>query len=254
LWDAGEHDVLDLMRALDFIIRYLLSLAWLLLMSVVGVLLIPFLFGNLNFNHYVARFGSSGLRFITRVRIQLEGVQSLESLQPCIYVANHQDNFDVMIFGSVFPRKTIVIGKRELIWVPFFNLFYYAAGNIFLNRRKRRQAIAGIEEAGARIRERGVSVMIFPEGTRNKSGHGLLPFKKGAFHMAVEAGLPIVPLVASPIKPVLDYGRLRLTPGTIRIRVLEPISTRGLAREDIDALAQSCRDRMLKVLESYSSS
>jgi 1-acyl-sn-glycerol-3-phosphate acyltransferase len=242
------------MRTLDFIIRYCLSLAWLLLMSIVGVLLIPVMFGNLNFNRTLARFGSWGLRRITRIRIELEAPASLESLQPCIYIGNHQDNFDVYIFGSIFPRRTIVIGKRELIWVPFFNLFYYAAGNIFIDRKRHRRAIEGISDAGRKIREKGVSVMIFPEGTRNKSGVGLLPFKKGAFHMAIEAGLPIIPLVASPVRQVLDDRQPRITPGVIRIRVLEPISTQGLTAADVPRLAEESRAKMLAAWEDLARS
>jgi 1-acyl-sn-glycerol-3-phosphate acyltransferase len=240
------------MRTVDFLLRYILSLAWLLLMSVVGVLLIPVMFGNLDFNRALARFGTWGLRRITRVRIEMEGASSLESLQPCIYLGNHQDNFDVHIFGSIFPRRTIVIGKRELAWIPFFNLFYFAAGNIFIDRKRHRRAVEGISDAGRKIREKGVSVMIFPEGTRNKSGKGLLPFKKGAFHMAIEAGLPLVPLVASPVRKVLDYRERRLTPGVIRVRVLEPISTTGLTTADVGRLADESRSRMLAALEELS--
>ncbi|MEN9722812.1 MAG: hypothetical protein RJB38_798 [Pseudomonadota bacterium] len=240
------------MKTVAFVLRYALVLAWLLVMSLVGVLLIPVLFRNPSFNHYLASFGAWGLRWITGVRINLEGSRSLESFQPCVYVANHQDNFDIYVFGSLFPRKTIVIGKREIAWIPVFNLFYYAAGNIFLHRRKRIKAIAGITEAGSKVRERGLSVLIFPEGTRNRTGHGLLPFKKGAFHLAVEAGIPIVPLVASPLSAVLDYRERRLSPGVIRVRVLDPIETRGLKRQDLDGLIDSCRTRMLEAYEALS--
>ncbi|NDD91949.1 1-acyl-sn-glycerol-3-phosphate acyltransferase [bacterium] len=237
------------MRSLDFFIRYFLVIVWLLVISVLGVLAIPFLFGNLNFNHYWVRSGTWVMARILRIRVVLDNVERIEPFQPCIYVGNHQDNLDMFIFGSIFPEKTIVIGKRELVWIPFFNIFYYAAGNIFLDRKRHRNAVAGLEAAGRQIRERGVSVLIFPEGTRNRSGVGLLPFKKGAFHMAVEAGLPVVPLVASPIGRVVDYSQKRITPGVIRVRVLDPISTKGLTRADVDRLAKECRERMLQVVE-----
>ena len=240
------------MRTLDYHLRFLLSLGWLLVMSVVGVALIPVLFGHPDFNRTIARFGAWGICRISRIRVRIEHARSLEQFQPCIFIGNHQDNFDVYIFGSIFPRRTIVIGKRELRWVPFFNLFYYAAGNIFIDRKRHRRAVAGISEAGRKIRERGASVLIFPEGTRNRSGVGLLPFKKGAFHMAIEAGLPIVPLVASPVREVLDHRRRRITPGTIRVRVLEPIATKGLTADDVGRLADESRKRMLAALQDLS--
>jgi 1-acyl-sn-glycerol-3-phosphate acyltransferase len=242
------------MRTIDFIIRYTLSLAWLLLMSIVGVLLIPVMFGNLDFNRAVARFGAWGLRRITRIRIEVEGAPELDKFQPCIYIGNHQDNFDVYIFGSIFPRRTIVVGKRELIWVPFFNLFFYAAGNIFIDRKRHSRALDGIRDAGWKIREKGVSVMILPEGTRNKSGVGLLPFKKGAFHLAIEAGLPLVPIVASPVREVLDYRQRRITPGVIRLRVLEPIPTKGLRAADVPRLLEEGRAKMLAAWEELARS
>ena len=238
-----------IMRSVEFKIRYAFVLVWLLFTSIVGVLAIPFLFGNLSYNHYWTQLSTWGVSRILRIRVQLESSVPLESYQPCIYIGNHQDNLDMLIFGSIFPHGTIVIAKRELIWVPVFNLFYYAAGNIFLDRKRRRQALEGITSAGRQIRERGVSVMIFPEGTRNKSGQGMLPFKKGAFHMAVEAGLPMVPLVASPVSRVIDHKNKRIIPGVIRVQVLEPIPTKGLSRGDVERLAQESRSRMLAAFE-----
>ncbi|MBU6375837.1 MAG: 1-acyl-sn-glycerol-3-phosphate acyltransferase [Bdellovibrionales bacterium] len=253
LWVFGVHALLHVvMRSLDFFCRYILVMIWLLILSALGVLAIPFLFGNLNFNHYWVRSGTWVMSKILRIRVKLEGVDQIEPFQPCIYVGNHQDNLDMFIFGSIFPERTIVIGKRELAWIPLFNIFYYAAGNIFLDRKRHRNAIAGLEAAGRKIRERGVSVLIFPEGTRNRSGRGLLPFKKGAFHMAIEAGLPIVPLVASPISEVVHYEKKRITPGVIKVRVLSPIPTKGLNRHDVEMLMKECRERMLRVVEEQS--
>lgn len=169
--------------------------------------------------------------------------------QPCVYIGNHQDNLDVLIFGSLFPGNTIVIGKKEIAWIPFFNLFYAAAGNILLDRKHRTRALSGMAEAGRIIRERGRSVMIFPEGTRNRSGKGLLPFKKGAFHLAVSAQLPILPMVAGPLEPLVSYRLKRVNPGVITVRVLEPIPTGGKTMDDLPALLQLARDRMLAEYE-----
>jgi 1-acyl-sn-glycerol-3-phosphate acyltransferase len=228
----------------DFYLRYLLSLAWLLVMSIYGILAVPFLCWGRKLNSSVAHFGGWGLQRILGIRIQLESSGPLEDQQPCVYVCNHQDNLDVMVFGSIFPENTIVVGKKEIGWIPFFNLFYVAGGNILLDRKHRTRAISGIIAAGQKVRQRGRSVMIFPEGTRNRSGLGLLPFKKGAFHLAIAGQLPIVPLVASPLGPLLSYSEKRITPGTVRIRRLDSIPTQGLTQEDLGALLQKTRDIM----------
>lgn len=232
-----------------FLLRYALCLGWLLVMSILGIACVPFLFWNRNFNRIIAHFGGWGLGRILRMRIHLESPHGLEADQPCIYICNHQDNLDVFVFGSIFPGNTVVVGKKEIGWIPFFNLFYVAAGNILLDRKNRMRAIAGIREAGRKIRDQGRSVMIFPEGTRNRTGVGLLPFKKGAFHLAVAAQLPLVPLVASPLSRQIDYKRRRIIPGTITVRRLEPIPTAGLTEKDLPRLMEQARALMLAEYE-----
>jgi len=234
---------------LGFYLRYATCIVWLLVMSIFGIVMVPFLFWYRNFNRTVAHFGGWGLQRILGIRIRLESPSPLEAFQPCVYIGNHQDNLDVLIFGSLFPGNTIVIGKKEIAWIPFFNLFYVAAGNILLDRKHRTRALSGMAEAGRIIRERGRSVMIFPEGTRNRSGKGLLPFKKGAFHLAVSAQLPILPMVASPLEPRVSYRRRRVSPGVITVRVLEPIPTAGKTMEDLTELLQLARERMLTEYE-----
>jgi len=236
--------------AINFYTRYALALLWLLIMSVVGVLLVPFLFWNKNFNAIVAHFGGFGLTRILGIRIRWTGQAPIEADQPCVYICNHQDNLDVFIFGSIFPKNTVVIGKKEIGWIPFFNLFYVAAGNILLDRKNRMRAISGIRDAGRRIRDFGRSVMIFPEGTRNRGGVGLLPFKKGAFHLAMAAQLPLVPLVASSLAPLVDYRRKKITPGVITITRLDPIPTAGLTDADLPKLMSLAHERMLAALNS----
>lgn len=232
-----------------FLLRYAASLVWLLFISVFGILAVPFLFWSSNFNRIVAHFGAWGLGAILGLRIRLETPRELEAEQPCIYICNHQDNLDILVFGSIFPGNTVVVGKKEIGWIPFFNLFYVAAGNILLDRHNRIRAIAGIREAGRRIRDLGRSVMIFPEGTRNRTGSGLLPFKKGAFHLAIASQLPLVPLVASPLSRHVDYKRRRIIGGTIIIRRLEPIPTYGLSEDDLPALVERARSLMLAEYE-----
>ena len=151
-------------------------------------------------------------------------------------------------YGLLFPTKTLVIGKKELKWIPGFGLYFMASGNIMIDRKNRRKAVAGLGEAVAAARDKGLSIWIFPEGTRNISGEGLLPFKRGAFHTAIAAGIPIVPIVQSPFVSLISWKNKVLGGGSVEIRILPPISTTGMTSADVEKLSNLTRAKMLEAL------
>jgi 1-acyl-sn-glycerol-3-phosphate acyltransferase len=232
--------------------RLVLLILWLLLLSALGLLWAPFRWGTLNFNRDFARvFARVALR-LCRIRLEVEGLEHLEAHQPCIYVGNHQSGLDMATFGRIFPRRTVVIGKKELLWIPLFGLTFAAGGNLLIDRKRRVRAIAGLAQVVEAIRARGASVFIFPEGTRNRSSEPLLPFKKGAFYMAIHAGVPIVPIVSQPLGPLVSWKERRIRGGRLRLRVLPPISTRGLSEADVDRLVTRTREAMSEALRGLS--
>ena len=109
---------------------------------------------------------------------------------PCIYIGNHQNNYDMVTISYMVMPRTVSVGKKSLIWIPFFGLVYWITGNILLDRENRSKAHSTMAELARRIQEDNVSVWMFPEGTRSR-GRGLLPFKTGAFHAAIAAGVPV---------------------------------------------------------------
>jgi 1-acyl-sn-glycerol-3-phosphate acyltransferase len=217
---------------------------WLFGACLIGLLITVFRWKDPNLNRDIGKLYGVPALWMARIRLRVENAERLEDHQPCIYIANHQSGLDVATFGSNLPHNTLGIGKIELLWIPFFGAFYWAAGNIMIRRQNRAHAHSGISQAAQEVRERGVSVFVFPEGTRNR-GEGLLPFKKGAFHLAIEAQVPVVPLVLSPLKKIDG-------PREVVIRVLEPIPTQGLKRENLDALVREARERMLVAFHSLS--
>jgi len=221
---------------------------WLVLCSTFGTLYAIIRWGYLNTDRDFARIFSWGVLKILRIRVEVEGREHLQTGQPCIYIANHQSNLDVATFGGVYPQKTVVIGKKELHWIPFFGIFFVASGNIIIDRKKRDKAVAGLSHAVEEIRKKGISIWIFPEGTRNRAGEGLLPFKRGAFHMAVQAGIPLVPLVSAPLSSVVSWKQRHIKGGTLRVRVLPPIPTKGLNESQVETLSQEVREKMLEAL------
>ncbi len=179
---------------------------------------------------------------ILGLQTQLEVDDMMAMPNPYVIVVNHQSNYDLFVLGSVVPRRTVTIGKQSLKWIPFFGQVYWLAGNVLIDRgnaEKAKQAMCKTTEV---MQHQDTSIWVFPEGTRNL-GQGLLPFKKGAFQMAINAGVPIVPLCASNYKRDMRLNRWRS--GKLCIRVLPPIPTTGLTLDDMPALMERCRAQML---------
>lgn len=125
---------------------------------------------------------------------------------------------------------------------------------VFIERSSRTQAVAAFAKAAEQMHSHKQSVYIFPEGTRSYYDHpDMLPFKKGAFHLAVQAQVPIIPVVVANYSNVLNMKRKIFRKGTIPIKVLEPISTKGRTKEDVDALLGETRTRMLMELQKMTS-
>ncbi|KAE9542237.1 1-acylglycerol-3-phosphate O-acyltransferase [Ursidibacter maritimus] len=190
----------------------------------------------------VARsFGS--LHRLVGLKLIMRGRQ--HAIHPAIYIGNHQNNYDMLTISSMMPPRTVSVGKRSLIWIPFFGLVYWATGNIFIHREKRSSAISTMNKVAEIIKERQVSIWMFPEGTRSR-GRGLLPFKTGAFHTAVAAGVPIVPVVCSSLHNKIDLNRW--DNGTVICEMLEPVDTTGYNRENIKELMEKCHTLMANKL------
>ena len=117
------------------------------------------------------------LGFDVEVRVP----ESVKNIGPVVYVANHQNNYDMVTTTGCVQPGTVTIGKKSLVWIPFFGIIYWLTGNIIINRENQKSAKDTIKDVADQMREKDLSVMIFPEGTRSR-GRGLMPFKMGAFH------------------------------------------------------------------------
>ena len=143
-----------------------------------------------------ARLYSMPALRILRLNLQRDAKGLLEHQRSCVIIANHQSNYDLYVLGRVVPERTVSIGKKSLKWVPFFGQLYWLAGNVLIDRGNAQQAKQAMLTTTETLQHQDTSIWVFPEGTRNK-GQGLLPFKKGAFQMAIAAGVPIIPVCVS---------------------------------------------------------
>ncbi|MGD8112991.1 1-acylglycerol-3-phosphate O-acyltransferase [Vibrio sp. TRT 21S02] len=162
-----------------------------------------------------------------------------------IYIANHQNNWDMFTVSAAVTPKVVTVGKKSLAWLPLFGQLYWLSGNILIDRANRTKAKGTIDQVVDSMKQSDVSVWMFPEGTRSR-GRGLLPFKTGAFHAAIGAQVPVIPIVCSST----DGIKLnRWNNGHVIVEMLPPVSTEGYKKENIRELANTCREQMKGKLE-----
>lgn len=190
----------------------------------------------MTFGHMFGRLSVVfGIKVINRVP------EKAKKYGPSIYIGNHQNNYDMVTMSNGVVPRTVTVGKKSLVLIPFFGFLYWITGNILIDRANRSKAHNTISQVADQIKKHQISVWMFPEGTRSR-GRGLLPFKTGAFHAAIAAGVPIVPVCVSSTQ-----GRIKLNRwnnGHVIIEMLEPIDTKNYSRDQVRELAQLCHDLM----------
>ena len=185
-----------------------------------------------------------GGRSCLGMRVDVEGREHLDFAGPRVVIANHQHNEDVFVLGDMLPPRTVVVGKSSLRWLPLFGQMLWLGGNVLINRRHRGKAIAAIQATRQALIEQRKSIWIFPEGTRNHGGE-LLPFKKGAFHAAIAAGVPISMVCVSRYQGSAGHGA---NGNPIRVKILPPVATDGMSSDDVPQLMSACYEHMRKAI------
>jgi 1-acyl-sn-glycerol-3-phosphate acyltransferase len=183
------------------------------------------------------------------VRIQIEGVENLPQDRPVIIASNHQSWFDVFSLGAIIPQRYRFIAKAELRRIPLFGKAWESAGHISIDRKDRNKAIRALDQAATLVRSDNSAVVIFPEGTRSPTGE-LLPFKKGAFMMALRTGIEIVPTAVLGSRAVQPKGDWRVRRGKIIVRYGPPIDSSQYDEDHREALMLEVRKRIEAMLHA----
>ncbi len=214
-------------------------------LTVVAILLAVPVLGRRRAFFTMGPLFARGMAWFCHVPFTLLGWEKLpeairEGRQPVIFMSNHESQMDPPILVAALPVPAVYIAKKELQYVPFIGWAAWAAGVIFIDRGDRERAIRSIHDAAQQIRG-GKNVVIFPEGTRSRTGQ-MLPFKKGGFALALEADVPIVPMATVGGFHVLASGSLRIRPGRYTVILGEPVHPSGFP--DRDALMKEVRTRI----------
>ncbi|KAF6775922.1 hypothetical protein AHF37_04819 [Paragonimus kellicotti] len=169
--------------------------------------------------------------------------------KPCVFVANHQSMIDVASLADVWPERCTIISKSSMKYAGPIGFVTWLSKLIYIDRRNHKDAVSIMKHTAKIAVEDQVSVYVFPEGTRSCTGK-FLPFKKGAFHLAIECQFPIQPIVISPYTRFLDFENKRFDSATYYVQVLPPISTVGLTTSDVESLLTETREKMEACFEA----
>lgn len=188
---------------------------------------------------------------LSGVRVHVvAGAEHLEEHRPCVFVFNHQSKLDVAVLIHLLKRDFTGIAKKEVRTVPVIGQIFDVAGMVFIDRGDSAKAREQLEPAVRKLREEGVSLVVAPEGTRSSTPR-LGPFKKGAFHIAMQAGVPIVPIVLRNTGELMWRGAQLIKPGTVEVEVLAPVDTSSWTPQTVDAHVAEVRQQFLTTLADW---
>lgn len=181
------------------------------------------------------------------VKVKVEGLEKIKGKGPFIFMSNHQGSYDIFALLGYLPFHFKWLAKKELFSIPFLGWTMSAAGYIRLDRQGTRETVEAMNQAAQRIRD-GMSVVLFPEGSRSPDGL-IQPFKKGGFTLAMKSKVPIVPLSIAGSREIMPKDRLTASAGEIRIRVGDPIETEPYSIRDRTVLMERVSETIKKNFE-----
>lgn len=191
-----------------------------------------------DFGHRCARWWSSLILKTTGVRVTVEGADRLDPRRSYVLAANHQSIYDIPILFASLPLQLRIPAKASLGSFPFLGWHLRRTGHLLVNRKN---PGADIVEKMRRLVSESHSLIVFPEGTRSING-AVGRFKKGSFVVAIDAGLPVVPVSVAGSRRVMRKGQLMVRPGQVHVTIHEPIPTAGVGREQIIDFGNRVRD------------
>lgn len=225
----------------QWLVAYPILLIITFLTAILTTLLSP-ISPNSEFVYLPARIWAKIFCFLTFVRVKVSGLEKLNANQSYVFLLNHQSMFDIFAVYGWLPVIFKWMIKAELRKIPFIGKACESAGHVFINRSSPIEAKQSLKKAEAQLKN-GVSLVIFPEGTRTKTGE-LGVFKRGAFRVATDLSLPVVPVTIRGSFERLQYNSVQIIPGTIEMIVHEPIETTNYLTDNSSELIQITRNQI----------
>jgi 1-acyl-sn-glycerol-3-phosphate acyltransferase len=193
--------------------------------------------------HWCASTWSRMIARTVGARVSVRGAEALREGESYVFLSTHQSYMDIPVMLGYLPAQLRIAAKREVFLIPFLGWHLRRGGHISINRGSTEEAVGSLRRAAAEVRP-GVSYFLFPEGTRTRDG-SLQPFKKGGFRVALQTGLPVVPVTILGTRQLLPRDSLLFRPGPVEMHLDRPIPTAGLTDSDLPDLMRQVRDAML---------
>jgi 1-acyl-sn-glycerol-3-phosphate acyltransferase len=191
-----------------------------------------------------------GILTISGIKVKVTGRENLNKNAAYVFASNHLSLFDIPVLQRWVPNNFGFIFKKELAKIPVFGWQLYLGPHIIIDRKNPEKAMRSIGRAKKRLTKKGISILLFPEGTRSKTGE-IQSFKRGAFHLAAQVGFAVVPVTIEGTRPLMSKKPFRINPGTVSLHFDKPILPDNLSsRKDELELMEKVRDIIIKNYES----
>ena len=197
--------------------------------------------------HKVAGIWARAILALSPIELTVKGLSNIDPGKSYVYMSNHQSNYDIPILLGHLPVQFRWLAKVELFRIPLFGYAMKRAGYICIDRSNQKSAFESLKKAAGTIKS-GVSVMIFPEGTRSRDGN-IGSFKKGGFVLAIESGVPILPVIIRGTFSVMPKSRLLIKPGKVTLEILKPVETSNFTKETKNELMEKIKNIMCESVD-----
>ena len=185
----------------------------------------------------LSKYFSGGVHWISGIKLQVNGLENIDKDKTYVFVSNHSSQYDIVVLQKTIPNRMAMIFKKELAKIPFFGWQLFMGPYVMIDRENYEKALKSIDEAKVKMQKHNISIVVFAEGTRSKTGE-IQPFKRGAFRLATQVGYPIIPTSVIGSNKIMPKGTYKLRRGTIKVHFDKPIQSKGIKtrQEEIDLM------------------
>jgi 1-acyl-sn-glycerol-3-phosphate acyltransferase len=185
----------------------------------------------------ISKIFSGGVLLISGIKLEVTGLENIDKDKTYVFVSNHASQYDIVVLQKTIPNRMAMIFKKELAKIPFFGWQLAMGPYVMIDRENYEKAMKSIEEAKEKMKKQNISIVVFAEGTRSKTGE-IQPFKRGAFRLATQVGYPIIPTTVIGSNKIMPKGTYKLRRGTIKVHFDQPIQSEGIKtrQEEIDLM------------------